>query len=189
MTAAVTAGSAVSMQGIDQVLAAQLAAFLAFLLAASATHKWWRWERTVAVVRDFVGLPRAAAPAAAAIVGLLEWSAAVLLFVPPYRVLGALLAATTLTLYLALIVRALSAGHRDVDCGCSFGPARHSLGAFEVSRNAVLAAMALFVAGSAARGGPVIALSQVLAAAAMLALYGALDQVMGLRPMRQGAVL
>jgi hypothetical protein len=66
---------------------------------------------------------------------------------------------------------------------------RRSLGAFEVGRNSVLAAMALFVAGSAARGGPAIALSQVLAAAAMFALYAAIDQVMGLRPMRPGAVL
>lgn len=189
MTDLVSGGSAASMQGIDQVLAAQLAAFLAFLLAASAAHKWWRWDHTLAVVRDFVGVPGAAAPAAEVTVGVVEWSAAVLLFIPTYRVLGALLAATVLTLYLALIARSLSAGRRDVDCGCSFGPVRHSLGAFEVGRNAVLAAMALFVAGSAARGGPVISPSQVLAAAAMLALYAALDQVMGLRPMRQGAVL
>jgi hypothetical protein len=111
------------------------------------------------------------------------------LFFPSYRVLGALLAATILTVYLALIARSVSAGRRDVDCGCSFGPVRHTLGAFEAGRNATLAAMALFVAGSAARGGPVISPSQVLAAAAMLALYGALDQVMGLRPMRKGVAL
>ena len=51
------------------------------------------------------------------------------------------------------------------------------------------AAMALFVAASAARGATTIAASQMLGAVAMLALYGALDQVMGLRPMRKGAAL
>ncbi len=189
MTDIASGVSSASMQGIDQVLAAQLAAFLAFLLAASATHKWWRWQHTLEVVRDFAGVPRKAARAAAMTVGAVEWLAAALLFLPSYRVLGALIAATLLTVYLALIVRSLSTGRRDVDCGCGFGPARHSLGAFEVGRNATLTAMALFVAGSAARGAPVIAPSQMLGAAAMLALYGALDQVMGLRPMRKGMAL
>jgi hypothetical protein len=189
MTAAASGAWDASIQGIDQVLAAQLAAFLAFLLAASATHKWWRFQRTLEVIRDFAGVPSAASPAAAVTVGGVEWLAAALMLFPSYRVLGALLAAAILIVYLALIARWLNAGRRDVDCGCSFGPVRHSLGAFEVGRNALLAAMALFVAGASARGGPVIALSQLLAAAAMLALYGALDQVMGLRPMRNGVVL
>ena len=162
MTAVATGASAASMQGIDQVLAAQLAAFLAFLLAASATHKWWRWEHSLGVIRNFAGVPGAAAPAAAATVGAVEWLAASLLFFPSYRVMGGLLAATILTVYLALIARSFRAGRRDVDCGCSFGGVRHSLGVFELGRNAMLAAMALFVAGSAARGGPVIAPSQVL---------------------------
>jgi len=58
-----------------------------------------------------------------------------------------------------------------------------------VVRNSVLASLALFVAASAVRGGPAIAASQVLAAGALLALYGALDQAMGMQPMRKGAVL
>jgi hypothetical protein len=178
-----------SMQEIDQVLAAQVAAFLAFLLAASAAHKGWNWGRTLQVVREFAGVPRSAAAAAAVAAGILEWLAAALLFVPSYRVLGALIASIVLTVYLALIARSIMAGRRQVDCGCSFGSARHSLGGFEVARNAVLVAMALGVAASAARGGPEIAFSQILGAAAMLALYTALDQVMALRPMRQGAVL
>jgi Methylamine utilisation protein MauE len=189
MTAVAASAAAASMPGVDQILAAQLAALLALLLAVSAAHKWWRWQHTVGVARDFAGVPRAAAPAAALSVGLAEFLAAGLLCLPAYRVLGALLAASILTVYLALIARALIAGRRDIDCGCSFGRARHALGAFEVARNAVLAAMALFVAASAARGGPAIAPSQALAAAALLALYGALDQVMGLQPMRKGAVL
>jgi uncharacterized membrane protein YphA (DoxX/SURF4 family) len=188
-TGVAASAAAASMPGVDQILAAQLAAFLALLLTASAAHKWSRWEHTLGVARDFAGVPRAAAPAAAVGVGLAEWSAAVLLFLPAYRLPGALLAASVLTVYLALIARSLIAGRRDIDCGCSFGPARHRLGAFEAGRNAVLAGMALLVAASAVRGGPAIAPSQALAAAALLALYGALDQVMGLQPMRKGTVL
>lgn len=189
MIAVAPGATAVSMQGVDQVLAAQIAAFLAFLLAASAAHKWLRWKHTLAVVRDFAGAPPAAAPVAAAAAGLAEWLAAALLFFPSYRVLGALLAASILTMYLTLIVRSLIAGRRDVDCGCSFGPARHPLGPFEVVRNSVLASLALLVAASAVRGGAAVAPSQVLGAGALLALYGALDQAMGLQPMRKGAVL
>ncbi|HEY3849481.1 MAG TPA: MauE/DoxX family redox-associated membrane protein [Steroidobacteraceae bacterium] len=189
MIAVASSAAAASMQGVDQVLAAQFAAFLAFLLAASAAHKWLRWKHTLAVMRDFAGVPPAAAPAAAAAAGLAEWLAATLLFFPSYRVLGALLAASILTVYLTLIARSLIAGRRDVDCGCSFGPARHALGIFEVARNSVLASLALLVAASAASGGAAIAASQVLGAVALLALYGALDQAMGMRPMREGTVL
>jgi hypothetical protein len=189
MIAVASSAAAAPMQGVDQVLAAQFAAFLAFLLAASAAHKWLRWKETLGVVRDFAGVPRAGASAAALTVGLVEWLTAALLFSSSYRVLGALLAASILTVYLTLIARSLIAGRRDVDCGCSFGPARHSLGTFEVVRNSVLASMALFVAASAVRGGAAVAVSQVLGAAALLALYGALDLAMGLQPMRKGAVL
>jgi hypothetical protein len=185
----VASSAAASMQGIVQTLAAQVAAFLAFLLAASAAHKWYRWKDTIRVVGDFGGVPRAAATPVALAVGLTEWLAAALLFSPSYRVLGGLLAASILTVYLALIARSLIAGRRDVDCGCSFGAARRSLGTFEAVRNSVLAAMALCVAASTVSGGAAIAASQVLAAAAMLALYGALDQAMGLQPMRKGTVL
>ncbi len=189
MTGVAYGAAAVSTPGVDRILAAQLAAFLALLLAASAAHKWLRWEHTRAVVREFAGVPSAVTPAAALAASLAESAAAVLLFLPDYRVLGALLAASILTVYLALIARSLLAGRRDVDCGCSFGPGRHALGAFEAVRNAVLLVLAFFVAASAARGAPAIAASQVLAAVALLALYGALDQVMGLQPMRRGAVL
>lgn len=183
------AGAAASAPGVGQVLAAQLAAFLALLLAASAAHKGLRWEHTRAVVRNFAGVPQGAAFSAALIAVSAEAAAAALLVVPAWRALGALLAASLLTVYLALIAGALIAGRRDVDCGCSFGPARHALGGFEVGRNAVLAGMALFVAASALRGGPAIAASQTLAAVALVALLAALEQVAGLRPMRTGAVL
>jgi hypothetical protein len=178
-----------SLQDVGRILAAQLAAFIALLLAASAAHKGLRWGHTLEVAREFVGVPRAAASATALAAGLTECVAAALLFLPAYRMLGAFLAGTVLTVYLAVIVRSLTSGRRDVDCGCSFGTARHRLGGFEVTRNAVLAVITLAVAALSAGGGPVVSASQLVGAGALLALYVALDQLMGLQPMRKGAVL
>lgn len=174
---------------VGQALACQVAAFLAVLLAVSAGHKALRFGQARRIAGDFAGVPPwAAAPAIlAAILG--EGLAAALLCAPSGRVPGALLAAFFLSVYLALIARSLVSGRRDVDCGCSFGAARHPLGAFEVGRNAVLIVLALLVAASSARGAAAMAASQLLAAAALVALYAALDQVMALGPMRRGTVL
>ena len=167
-------------------LAAQAAAFLALLLGASAAHKWMRWRDSMRAVHEFAGVPRRGASAALIVVGLAEIAAAVLLE-GANRAAGAGLAAVIFGIYLALMLRALASGRRNVDCGCSFGAGRHRLGPFEVSRNALLVLLALLVAGEAG-GVHTPLLSRWLAAAALLALYGALDQVMSLQPMRRAEV-
>ncbi len=179
----------ISMPEVARLLICQLGAFLALLLAASAVHKGTRWAHTKRVVQEFAGVPRSAAPVAAGAAALAELLAALLLFVPAFRRTGALLAALIWSTYLALMLRAVVRGRRDVDCGCSFGPTRHPLGAFDVARNAVLVAFALLVAVSAASGAQAVSAAQALAACALLALYGALDQVMALQPLRRGGVI
>jgi hypothetical protein len=171
---------------VMRLLSAQLAAFLALLLAAAALHKWLRSAQMRTAVQELAGVPRAAAAWAVMAAALGETLAAAMLFVPGYRAAGALLAALVWGGYLALILRAIAQGRRDVDCGCSFGRSRHPLGVFETARNVVLVAMALLVAASAG-GAPPLSASQLLAACAFLALYGALDQVMALQPSRRGA--
>jgi hypothetical protein len=90
-------------------------------------------------------------------------------------------------MYGALIVRAIVQGRRDVDCGCSFGPAVKPLGSFQVARNLVLAAVAVFIAAVSAFHGAVPTQGTfLLGGLALLALYGALDQVMALQPLRSG---
>jgi hypothetical protein len=173
------------MIGVMRVLIAQLAAFLALLLLASAVHKAIRWPHTRRVVRDFARVPAAASSITALAAALSD----ALLFAPAYRPAGALLAALLWAAYLALIVRAIVQGRRDVDCGCSFGRAHGPLGAFQGARNAVLVFLALLVAVSAAGGSVPVTASEVLAACALLALYGALDQVMALQPLRRGELL
>lgn len=177
-----------------QVLAAQLAVFQALLLAASAAHKASTWSRSLGVMRQFGGVPGSLTRAALGTVIASEVVAALLLLVPAYRAAGAILAAALWTVYLALILRAILQNRRDLECGCSFGlssgPTSRPLGAFQLLRNGVLAGIAFGIAGvSMVAGGVSVEMSQVLGGVALLALYGALDQVMALQPLRSGELL
>ena len=182
--------TAASMLEVAQLLVVQLAAFEALLLLASGLHKLIRRDRTQAVVREFAGVPRRFAALAVLMVSLLELLASLLLWTPTHRAAGGALAVLIWGGYLALILRAIAQGRRDVDCGCTFGATHRPLGVFQVARNAVLTGAALAVAAGSAAGvaGPVAA-SQILAAVVLLALYGALDQVMALTPPRAGELL
>jgi hypothetical protein len=186
--------SAGSMIETGQVLAAQLALFQALLLLVSALHKAATWRRSLEVMRQFGGVPGSLAGPALAAVVMAEVIASLLLLVPTYRAAGAAAAAGLWSVYLGFILRAILQDRRDLDCGCSFGFAARSssrpLGAFQLTRNAVLAVMAVGIAGiSAAAGAVSVEPSYVLGGVALLALYGALDQVMALQPLRSGEVL
>ena len=178
------------MLEVMQLLVVQLAAFEAVLLLASGLHKMIRRDRAQAAVREFAGVPRGFAPFAVAAVASLELLASLLLWTPSFRMVGGALAVLIWGGYLALILRAIAQGRRDVDCGCTFGASRRPLGAFQAVRNVVLTGAALLVAAGSAGGitGPVVA-SQILAAFVLVALYGALDQVMALTPPRSGELL
>ncbi|HEV7613560.1 MAG TPA: MauE/DoxX family redox-associated membrane protein [Steroidobacteraceae bacterium] len=184
------AGAATPMLEIFQWLIVQLAAFQAVLLLASALHKMARPDRARTVVHDFAGVPSRIAVAATVLIAAAEALAGLLLWTQPYRAAGGALAALIWSAYLFLILRAIAQGRRDVDCGCSFGAALRPLGAYHVGRNMWLAGMASLVAAvsAASGGGPVLG-SQILAAIALLALYGALDQAMALTPPRTGELL
>ena len=139
-------------------------------------------------------MPRSLSAAALGLAITAEVSAAVLLMIPPDREVGAALATAIWTLYLALIVRAIQQNRRDVDCGCSFGGGSRRLGAYQLLRNSLLGVSALLIAVSAASGslawqGSWVLASEVLGGVALLALYGALDQVMILPPLREGEIL
>jgi Methylamine utilisation protein MauE len=172
-----------------QVLSAQLAVFQALLLCVSAVHKGVRWQHSKSVMRQFAGVPLSMAASTLSAAMACELVAGVLLIVPGSRAMGAMLAAAIWAVYLGLIFRAIVQHRRDVDCGCSFGSTSRPLGAFQITRNAVLAGLAVFIAWVSAMYGSVPAQgSQVLGGIALLTLYGALDQVMALRPLRSGEV-
>jgi hypothetical protein len=182
--------AAASLLGVMRLLVVQFAAFEAVLLLASGLHKMIRRDRARAVVREFAGVPRNFARFAVLAVALLELLASLLLWMPTTRAVGGMLAALIWGGYLGLILRAIAQGRRNVDCGCTFGATQHPLGAFQVARNMMLTGVALLVAAGSAAGatGSVVA-SQILAALVLLALYGALDQVMALTPPRSGELL
>jgi uncharacterized membrane protein YphA (DoxX/SURF4 family) len=169
-------------------LLAQLDAFLAVLLIASVAHKALSWRRTRMVVENFAGVPRRAASFAAVAACALEGVAGLLLLLPDDRRAGAALASAILGLYLALIVRAVAQRRGAVDCGCSFGASPRRLGTFEIARNLLLLASALLLLRFEDAVAPLVP-SQLLAACALLALYGAVDQLTALHPLRQGSVL
>ena len=181
---------AASVLGVFQSLVIQFAAFEAVLLLASGVHKLLRRDRSQAAVRALAGVPRRLAPFAVVVIAAAELLASLLLWTPSYRAMGGALAALIWGGYLALILRAIARGRRDVDCGCTFGAAHRPLGAYHVARNLVLTGAAVLVAAGCAAGvsGPVIA-PQILAALVLFALYGALDQVMALMPPRSGELL
>jgi hypothetical protein len=177
----------ISLLGVVQSFAAQMAAFQVMLLAASAIHKIARWTHSLSIMREFAGVPAALAGPALGAAAAVELTAGALLTVPAWCAAGAVLAGLVWTLYLVLIVRAITEGRRDADCGCSFGSTSSPLGIFQISRNLVLTALAFFIAGVSIFRGPVAAQgTQVLGGLALLALYGALDQVMALQPLRSG---
>ena len=178
-----------SLVAVIQMLMAQVAAFAALLLIASAGHKIVNWPQLQPVLRQLAGVPAplTAPLLAGAVCG--EVVAGVLLVVPPVRAGGALLATAIWSAYLVLILRAIFAGRHDIDCGCSFGAAKRPLGGFQAVRTAVLVVIALLVAVAAGRGdGLRIEGSQALGACALLALYLALDQAMALPPLRGGGL-
>jgi Methylamine utilisation protein MauE len=179
-----------SLGNAAQSFAIQMATFQAMLLAASAVHKVVRWSHSRNVMRQFAGVPRVLAGTSVGVATAVELAAGAWLLVPAYRATGAVLATLIWTLYLALIVRAIVQGRRDVDCGCSFGPTSRPLGSFQIARNLVLAALAAFIASVSAFGSTVPAQGTfLLGGLALLALYGALDQVMALQPLRSGELI
>jgi len=179
-----------SMPEVCRSLATQLAAFQALLLAAAGAHKWIGRHRLRVAAHEFAGVPRGLAPYAVASLAGAEWLASLLLWVPVSRAAGAALAFLLWGGYFLLMLRAIAADRRDVDCGCSFGGAHHSLGAYQAIRNAALAALAALVGGVCMRyGADPVSGMEILAAAALLALYGALDQAMALQPPRAGELL
>jgi hypothetical protein len=181
---------AASNLGVAQLLIVQLAAFLAALLWASGLHKLVRRERTQTVVHELAGVPPRLAPTVVGAVAAAEVLAGVLLWLPSSRALGGALALLIWGGYLGLILRAIAQGRRDADCGCSFGAGQRPLGAYHVARNAGLSGAALLVAAAgAANSGTAVTSTQILAALALLALYGALDQVMSLAAPRAGVLL
>lgn len=137
---------AVSASAVIRLAAAQLAAFCALLLIASAAHKLLRGSRSRRAAGELAGVSPRRAALLVASAAIAEMSAGCLLSIAPLRVAGAALAAAIWALYGATLALAVARGRTDLDCGCSFTVAARPLGVYQVSRSLGLAGLACAVA-------------------------------------------
>jgi hypothetical protein len=185
-------GSTVSTSfpvAVTAALAVQVAAFLAALALVSAGHKLARPAR--AAIEALTGVSATTAAVALVILAIAEAGAGVALLIPALRTAGAVLAATVWAGYGVALARAVAAGRRDLDCGCSFGESHARLGPHHVLRAGGLALVAATIAAApaaVARHSFAVSLSTIGGALALLALYFALDQLMNLASPAAGAL-
>lgn len=166
-------------------LAVQIAAFLAALALVSAGHKLTRPARPRAAIEALTGVSATTAAIALVILAIAEAGAGVALLIPGFRAAGAALAATIWGGYFLVLTRAVAAGRRDLDCGCSFGESHARLGPYHLLRAGALSLVAAAIAVAPGMGAMAdhrfaVSLSTIGGALALLALYFALDQLMSL---------
>ncbi len=176
---------------VSAALAVQIAAFLAALALVSAGHKLARPARVRAAIEALTGVSATTAAVALVILAIAEAGAGVALLIPALRTAGAVLAATVWAGYGVALARAVAAGRRDLDCGCSFGESHARLGPYHVLRAGGLALVAATIAAApaaVARHSFAVSLSTIGGALALLALVFALDQLMNLPSPAAGAL-
>jgi hypothetical protein len=160
-------------------LVRQLASFLALLLGAAVLHKAYTPAPSIASAAALTRSSGRLARAALIVAAALEAAACALLLTKQHLQAGALLAALLFTLYFGALARALRAGDGGIDCGCHFGASHGGVETFDLTRNAVLAALAVLVCAGAGAIAPPLEPRHLLAGAGGLALYVALDAVRG----------
>jgi hypothetical protein len=169
---------------MDPVVDTTLRAALALLFLVAAGHKLRDLGRFRATLAEYRLLPAVlTAPGAAAVVAA-ELAVAAALAGPTVRRSGLVAAAVVLLVYAAAVGINLARGRRDLDCGCAGPAVRRPISAWLVARNVVLAAAAL--AGLApVRARTLVwvdALTVAGGAAALAALYAALDRMIAHAP-------
>jgi hypothetical protein len=149
---------------------AELALFLAFLLAGSAVHKGLAHERLALVANRLTGLP-AQGLNALILAGALEMIAAFCLLMPALRSTGALIAAVVWAGYaLALFNRR----GETLDCGCDLIEREKPVDRLLIARPALLTVLAVIV--STLPAAP-MGLVSPFAAVGLLALYLAASEL------------
>lgn len=161
---------------------------LALLFCVSAGAKLAAREAFVAVVEGYRLLPRGALRPAAYAIMAAEAAAAAGLWLPGSAPYAAGLGVALLAAFSVAMAVNLLRGRREIDCGC-FGPLlRQRLSWWLVARNAVLAALAVWVirtgpggAGGLAGRAPtwLDGVTAVGAAGAAATLYLAIHQLSG----------
>lgn len=128
---------------VDPLPALTIALGLAALFAGAAGHKLGAYQEWPGVVRNYRLVPDAASGVVAALLVALEAMTAAALLWPVTRGLGAVLAASLLSVYALGIGINLRRGRTHIDCGCFGARLREGIAPWMIYRNLVLAALAL----------------------------------------------
>jgi hypothetical protein len=172
---------------LDPALRAALRCALALLWLASAQHKLRDPARFRDALAGYRLVPAPLVRAVAAGIAALELALGLALLLPAAGAAPALATAALLALYAAAIAANLARGRRAIDCGCGARP--QPLGEGLLVRNAALAGIAL-AAALPATGRALTGLDAVTAlggAAALAALYAAIDAALATGRLRSGA--
>ena len=153
---------------------AELALFLALLLAVSAGHKIVAHQRLGEAAARLAGVPQSLGPVVSNAAAAVELAAALALLFPGTRPIGALIAAVLWSGYALLLARRI--GSR-LDCGCSLKRSEKPITALHPARAGLLAAFAVLVAFVPATPATLLT---PFAAAALLALYFAADELIAI---------
>ena len=153
---------------------AELALFLALLLAVSAGHKIVAHQRLGEAVARLAGLPQSLGPVVSNAAAAVEFAAALALLFPGTRPIGAGIAAAIWFAYALLLARRI--GSR-LDCGCSLKRSEKPITALHPARASLLAASAGLVAVLPPAASTLLT---PFAAAALLALYFAADELLAI---------
>jgi hypothetical protein len=172
---------------LDPALRAALRCALALLWFVSAHHKLRDPARFRGALSGYRLLPARLVRPAAAGIAALELALGLALLVPSAGPAPALATAALLALYALAIAVNLARGRRAIDCGCGARP--QPLGEGLLVRNAALALIAL-AAALTASGRALTALDAITTvggAAALAALYAAIDAALA-NGLRAGAL-
>jgi hypothetical protein len=166
---------------IDPALGSLLLVALALLFGTAAFHKFRDLGRFSLVLAAYRVMPDAAARRLAWSFPCTELAVALALPWPPARRSAALAAAALLLVYAAGMSLNLARHRHDLDCGCTAAGRRRPIAAWMVWRNLILAlasvAAALPWAPRPLTGADFLTVAG--GAAAALALYAAVDRLLG----------
>lgn len=129
---------------IDQGIQFSVAIFLLLFFAGSGYHKLQNFNTFKGTMEGYGLVPSVLISPVAAGLVVAEFATALLVVLPGYEPVGALLAITLLGLYALVMGVALMRGLTGVDCGCSWGGSKESapLSMPLIGRNLVLILLA-----------------------------------------------
>ena len=167
----------------DPILTLGSALMLAGVFLAACVHKWRNLRQFATTLGAYGLVPGLLVRPAALGLPLMEFMVALGLLVPPARFSAAMATAVLLGIYTLAIGINLARGRRSIDCGCGDPGQNQTLTGWLLLRNGVLFCFAMLAATQVVNRttGWLDWLVALLAAAAMLLLYSACNQLLSNR--------